>query len=87
MIYFGFFDLIGVFSLGFATNGNEGDLDPCAYSTITSFALRLQPFNDSNVVLAAFVSIIISHKSYSLALGTFDFECCIYVTHMWTFYN
>jgi hypothetical protein len=29
---FCFLDIIGAFSLGFATNGNEGDLDPRAYS-------------------------------------------------------
>ncbi len=85
--YLCFLDLIGTFSHGFATYGNEGDLDPCAYSTITSFPLRLQPFNNSNVVLAAFVYVIISHKSCSLALGTCDSKCCIYVTHISTFYN
>jgi len=79
---FCFLDPIGVFSLCFTTNGNEGDLDPHAYSTITCFLMRLQPFSNSNVALVAFVSVIISHKSCSLALGTCDFECCIYVTHI-----
>jgi hypothetical protein len=50
---FCFLGLIRAFSLCFATNGNEGDLDPHAYSTITSFPLMLQPFNNSNVALVA----------------------------------
>jgi hypothetical protein len=65
----------------------KGDLDPRAYSTMIGFPLRLQPFNNFNVALVASVSVIISDKSCSLALGTFDYECCIYVTHIWTFYN
>ncbi len=84
---FCFLDIIGAFLHGFATNGNEGDLDPRAYSMITCFPLRLQPFNNSNATLAASVSVIISHKSCSLALGTFDSKCYIYVTHIWTFCN